>query len=298
MEKTTEIKNSQKEPPDKSDNWLIEITQFTDPYCTWCWGSEPMMRKIKAIYGDQVKISFVMGGLVENFDTFFDSVNNIGGPKMFEQVAAHWEEASGRHGQPVDNQVFFDLKGDFRSTYQASIAYKAAQLQGQKLGNKYLRRLREATSAERKFIHKIKVQVELAEETGLNKESFVQAIESGKAKQKFLEDIKLSRSFGIHGFPTFYVKNRDGTGMFLRGWQPYQTFERVLNKLAGGSLRKDTYQLKEEDILRFISKYKKVSTQEVATLLDIERYTAYEYLNKLESVKSLKAGNDYFWVTV
>jgi len=256
------------------------------------------MRKIKAIYGDQVKISFVMGGLVENFDTFFDSQNNIGGPQMFEQVAAHWEEASGRHGQPVHNQVSFDLKGDFRSTYQASIAYKAAQLQDQELADKYLRRLREATSAERKFIHKIKVQVELAEEIGLNKERFVQAIESGEAKKKFLEDIKLSRSMGIHGFPTFQVNNRDGTGMFLSGWQRYQAFERVFDKLAGDLLKKDTYLLKEEDILKFIGKYKKVSTQEVATLLDIEKHTAYEYLNKLKSVKSLKAGNDYFWVAV
>jgi len=45
MEKTTEIKNSgnEKEFLDKSDNWIIEITQYTDPYCTWCWGSEPIV---------------------------------------------------------------------------------------------------------------------------------------------------------------------------------------------------------------------------------------------------------------
>ncbi len=298
MEKTKEIQNSEKELLDKSDNWLIEITQYTDPYCTWCWGSEPIMRKIMAVYGDQIKISFIMGGLVENFDTFYDPHNNIGGPKKFEQGAAHWKEASGRHGQPVDIQLIFDLKRGFHSTYQASIAYKAAQLQDQELANKYLRRLREATSAERKFIHKINVQIELAEEVGLNKEKFVQTLESGEAKKKFLEDLKLSRSMGIHGFPTFQVKNRDGKEMFLNGWQRYQAFERVFDKFAGNSLKKATYLLKEEDILRFIGKYKKVSTQEVATLLDIEKYTAYEYLNKLKSVNSIKAGNDYFWVAV
>ncbi len=295
MEKTTETKNSEENLPNKGDNWLIEITQYTDPYCTWCWGSEPIMRKIEAIYGDQIKISFVMGGLVENFDTFFDSQNNIGGPEKFQQVAAHWAEASKRHGQPVENQLFLELKGDFRSTYQACIAYKAAQMLDKDLADKYLRRLREATSAEGKFIHKTEVQVELAEEIGFNREEFVQAIESGEAEKKFLEDIKLSRSFGIHGFPTFYMKNRDGKGMFLRGWQQYQTFEEVFKKLTNDSLKKDTYQLKEEDILRFIRKYDKVSTQEVATLLDIERFIAYEYLNKLRSVISIKAGNDYFW---
>ncbi|KKN01036.1 hypothetical protein LCGC14_1131870 [marine sediment metagenome] len=298
MDATTEKNNSNSEKKilDKSDEWIIEITQYTDPYCTWCWGSEPIMRKIKAIYGDQVKISFVMGGLVEDFDTFFDSQNNIGGSKKFEQVAAHWEEASRRHGQPVDHQVFFDLKGDFHSTYQASIAYKAAQLLDQELADKYLRRLREATSAERKQIHKIKIQIELAEEVGLDKEKFIQAIESGEAEKKFIEDLKLSRKSGIHGFPTFNVKSRDGAGKFLNGWQHYQAFERVLTDLAGDSLKKDTYNLKESDILRFIDKNKKVSTQEVATLVGIDKFAAYEYLNKLKSVKSIKAGNDYFWV--
>lgn len=295
MEKTTEIENMEENISKKSDNWLIEITQYTDPYCTWCWGSEPIMRKIKAIYGEQVKISFVMGGLVENFDTFYDSHNNIGGPKKFEQGAAHWAEASGRHGQPVDNQLIFDLKGDFHSTYPASIAYKAAQMQNEVLADKYLRRLREATSAEKRFIHKIDVQLELAENIGLDKEKFINDIESGEAEKKFLEDIKLSRSFGIHGFPTFYVKNRDGKGMFLRGWQQYQNFEILFKKLTNDSLKKDTYQLKEVDILRFIKEFGKVSTQEVATLLDIERFTTYEYLNKLKSVRSIKAGNDYFW---
>ena len=28
---------------DESDEWIIEITQYTDPYCTWCWGSEPII---------------------------------------------------------------------------------------------------------------------------------------------------------------------------------------------------------------------------------------------------------------
>lgn len=295
MEKTTEIENSEENLRNKSDTWLIEITQYTDPYCTWCWGSEPIMRKIKAIYGDQVKISFVMGGLVENIDIFYDSLNNIGGPKMFEQVAAHWAEASGKHGQPVESQLFLELKEDFRSTYQASIAYKAAQMLDNDLADKYLRRLREATSAEGKLIHKTEVQVKLAEEIGYNSEKFVKAIESGEAEKNFREDIKLSRNFGIHGFPTFYVKNRDGKGLFLRGWQQYQTFDQMFKKLVGNSLKMDTYQLNEKDILRFIRKYEKVSTQEVATLLDIERLTAYEYLNKLKSVRSIKAGNDYFW---
>ena len=237
-----------------------------------------------------------MGGLVENIDIFYDLHNNIGGPRKYEQGAAHWAEASGRHGQPVDNQLIFDLKKDFHSTYPASIAYKAAQMQDRELADKFLRRMREATSAEKMLIHKIEVQVELAEEIGLLREKLVLDIKSGEAEKKFLEDLKRTRSFGIHGFPTFQVKNKKGKELFLNGWQNYQTFERVFQKLTGGSLKKENYFLKEEDVLRFIKKFEKVSTQEIAVLFDIDRNKAYKYLNKMESVRKIEAGNDRFWV--
>jgi predicted DsbA family dithiol-disulfide isomerase len=31
----------------------IEITEFTDPYCTWCWGSEPVLRHVLEAYDDR-----------------------------------------------------------------------------------------------------------------------------------------------------------------------------------------------------------------------------------------------------
>ena len=49
----------------------IEIIEYTDPYCTWCWGSEPVLRHLQEAYGDQLSIRFVMGGLVEDSRTFY-----------------------------------------------------------------------------------------------------------------------------------------------------------------------------------------------------------------------------------
>ena len=162
------------------DSSLIELIEFTDPYCTWCWGSEPVLRKIEEVYGEQVKISYTMGGLVADMDTFHDSVNRIGGSKWYEQVAAHWVDASKRHGMPVDEKVFFDLKDSRFSTHPACIAYKSAQLQNEELANRFLRRMREGTAAERRDIQRLDVQTELIEETGLKADRFVEDIRSGK----------------------------------------------------------------------------------------------------------------------
>jgi protein-disulfide isomerase-like protein with CxxC motif len=70
---------------------IIELIQFTDPVCTWCWGSEPLLGKLEARFGEQVRSSFVMGGLVRDIREFYDDANDIGGtPEAAnEQIARH-----------------------------------------------------------------------------------------------------------------------------------------------------------------------------------------------------------------
>ena len=51
-------------------NNVIEIIEFTDPVCIWCCGSEPVLRKLETRFGEQVKISFVMAGLVKDITSF------------------------------------------------------------------------------------------------------------------------------------------------------------------------------------------------------------------------------------
>ena len=41
----------------------VEIIEFTDPVCTWCWGSEPKVRKLETVYGDRIRVRYVMGAL-------------------------------------------------------------------------------------------------------------------------------------------------------------------------------------------------------------------------------------------
>ena len=76
---------------------MIEIIEFTDPVCTWCWGSEPILRKLETRYSNDIKIGFVMGGLVKDMNDFQDEFNGIGGEndlsKVNEQIASHWIKA-------------------------------------------------------------------------------------------------------------------------------------------------------------------------------------------------------------
>lgn len=266
------------------------VTEFTDPFCTWCWGSEPILRRIQEVYGDQVRIEFVMGGLVEDFESFHDATNDISRPK---QVAPHWEEASERHGMPVDASVWTG-ENPPQSTYPANTAYKAAEFQGTTIAHRYLRRLREAVASEDKNLQKRAVLVELADEIGLDVEQFEQDLESGRAKEAFKEDVRYARANGVRGFPTFHIERIDtGEERWLHGYRPFSTFEAVFEEIAPDLKTEEPRPLRT-----FVAQHGRVATKEVAEVYGLTRTEALERLRKLEDAGAAQAvewGNGYFW---
>jgi len=277
---------------------VAQIICYTDPYGTWCWGSEPILGKIKEVYGHQVRISYRMGGLVEDITTFADPGNAIGGENWYRQVADHWVEASSRHGMPVDEQVFFDIKDDWKSTYLASIAFKAAQVQGEELGNRYLRALRVAASAQRKAIHRLDIQLELASEIGLDLGRFQKDIESGAAQKAFQEDLQECRAKGARGFPSYSIRNSRGQEMMLGGYTSFKTFETWLDELSGGQLIKKELALELAQAHEYITRNGKVAPKEISTVFDVTLEEAGQFLENLvekEILQKNKAGNGYLY---
>lgn len=282
----------------EADTHILELVQYTDPYCTWCWGSEPVMRHIEEVYGGQVRFGFVLGGLVKDISAFYDPLNRIGGADMSRQVADHWREASERHGMPVDADVWLDMKNDFRSTWPANIAVKAAQLVDEEPAARYLRRLREAAAAERLPIHRRPVQVELAEEVGLDRERFVAVLDSGEAEAAFQEDLRECRRKHITGFPSFLIRNRQGEELMFFGFQPFSEFQMLFGRLAGEELAARQPVADDESIVSFARRYGKVAPREVAEVFSLDAGEADQRLRRLagEGMLSLRpAGNGAFY---
>ncbi len=275
----------------------IEVISYTDPYCTWCWGSEPILRKLEEVYGDQLTISYVMGGLVEDMRKFSDPGAGIGGELWYKQVADHWLEASERHRMPVDEQICYDIKDDVFSTYPAGIAFKAAQFQGKENGNRYLRRLREAGAAERLVIQNTDVQGNLAEEIGLDRDKFLEAIENGKAEKAFREDLKECREKGVRGFPTFLLRGNEKE-ILLRGYSSYVIFENWFKELTNNKIEAKELKGESTDVYSFISKYGKAAPMEVAIVYELSLADSEKLLKEM-TLKGLitetKAGNGFFY---
>ena len=275
------------------ENPIIDIVSYTDPYCTWCWGSEPILRKIQEVYGEQIHLRFVMGGLVKDMRQFNDSGAGIGGKYWYKQVADHWLEASSRHKMPVEEQIYYDIKDEIFSTYPASIAFEAARLQGEDLALLYLRRLREGAAAERKAIQRFQVQVELAAELGLDIKRFTTDIQSGKAAILFQDDLLECRNKGVQGFPTFLVSNGENE-VLLRGYNSYETITNWIHELSNGQLEQKTLIGESPHIFDFISLYGKSAVIEIATVFDLDFQHAENLLSEMADktiVVAEKAGN-------
>lgn len=279
------------------DRAVLEIIEYTDPYCTWCWASEPVLRKISEVYDGQVRIDFVMGGLVKDIKQFYDAANDIGGDNWYASVASHWLEASKRHGMPVDERIWYDIKDEFVSTYPACLAFKAAQIQDDDLAKEFLRKMRESAAAGRKSIHRIEVQARLAEDTGLDSEKFIKDAAGNAANEAFEQDLQQCLSMGVRGYPTFLIKNRDGDQRLMPGYHQYDAMLTIMHDLAKGQLVSIKLTPDEAGIMEFISKYKKVTPKEISVVFDITTDETMKTISILENKNQITikaAGNGHF----
>jgi predicted DsbA family dithiol-disulfide isomerase len=263
------------------------VTQFTDPMCTWCWGSEPVLRHLRTAYGDRLRFRFVMGGLIEDFETFYDARNDISEPS---EVGPHWREASEQHGMPVNTRIF--ETDPARSTYPASEAFVAARQQDRDRAHRFLRRLREAYATEVRNVNRREEQVALAEAVGLDADAFEAALDDGTAQAGFEADLDRTREAGVRAFPTYHVTGPAGERR-LDGYQSFADLTAALDAVATSLERTSP-----PPVASFVAEYGPVATREVTEVYDLASGKARQTLQSLVDEGRLRRerrGTGFFW---
>lgn len=282
-----------------SKRHTLELLAFTDPVCTWCWGSEPVLRKLQVWYGDQIRIVPVMGGLVEDIRAFYDRANDIGGdPEQANaQIARHWLEASARHGMPVEIEGFRLFSAETVSTFPQNIAYKAVELDSPELAPRFLRRMREASSAEARETGKRSVLIELANEVGVDVATFIERQNDGSAEQAFLSDRELIGRYRARGFPTFLLRWNNGE-LLLRGYQTFRQFQAVISTLTELLLVVTDPEKTTDALFEFLKAYDRAAEVELMEVFDLTRTELAELLTASglkNRIRFIPAGNGGFW---
>src|SRR3990172_5336593 len=258
----------------------LRVTWYTDPHNVWCWGFEPMMRRLEVVYPDAVEVEIRMGGLFEDFTPVREQWARMSGGRWTESVRAFFDAVAAHHRMPMAADLMLAAADDFTSTWPACIAAKAAELQGPEKGRRYLRALREAWCLDGRGIHRTTVQTDVARETDLDVDAFANALEDGRAGGPFRE----GRQGG------------DACGG-INGWLPWEVFEDVMRQVAPGLVAK-TLSPTEASVVDLMRRYARCATREIAAILGVPDDDAEIFLEELEGTGQIErkvVGHGLVW---
>lgn len=264
----------------------VRVTEFTDPYCTWCWGAEPLVRRLRETYRDQLSVEYVMGGLAEDFGQFSDPV---GGAEAGE-VAPHWQAAAQQHGMPVDVSLWREDPPS--SSYPACVAYEAATFQDRECAHAFLRRMREAGLAGGANLEREETLVDLAAEVGLDVDRFRADLDGERARAAFEADLEAADEHGACSFPTFLVEV-EGTTELLRGYRPFPAFDKLFTE-AGA----DLVAHEPREVAELVDAYGRIAPREVAEIRGVSSDAARARLDALVDagdVRRVDAGTGFLY---
>ena len=247
----------------------ITVVYFTDPICSTCWGIQPQLRKLELEYDKFVHIEFKMGGLLPSWDNF-----NRHGITKPSDVATHWEEVCAQYEMPINKNIW--LEDPLPSSYPPSIAFKAAQLQDTGKAVMFLRRIREMVFLEKKNIIKKEHLFTAAFDVGLDAARLLRDLE-GKAQGLFREDLVLSNILDVKELPTLFFSNNKGMQLSLHGYQPYESFENILQALSP-SIEKQQY---KKDAKSLFERFETMTTKEFSFFRNETEFESQHALRKL-----------------
>ncbi|NEW00761.1 DsbA family protein [Bacillus megaterium] len=248
----------------------LEIYVFVDPLCPECWALEPILKKLQIEDGQLLSLKHVLGGNLQQL--------NIGAQQKFEHIAKSWEKTGSRSGMSCDGNLW--LENPIDTPYAASIAIKAAGLQGKKQGIRFLRRLQEVVFLEKQNVTEESVLIQCAKHVGLDVDEFVKDLHSDYAAKAFQCDLKITSEMDVDEIPTlvFFNEKVEEEGIKISGYYSYETYVHIIKEM----LEIDPDPACLPPLRSFLSYFQFVASKEVAVVYGLSLEEAEKELKKLQ----------------
>ncbi|PLS15455.1 dithiol-disulfide isomerase [Bacillus sp. M6-12] len=264
----------------------IEIYIFIDPLCPECWAMEPILKKLQIEYGRFFSIKHVLSGKLASL--------NLRNSKSYESIAQVWEKTASRSGMSCDGNLW--LEKPISAPYSASIAIKAAELQGRKLAIRFLRKLQELLFLEKEDISDMDVLKECAKIAGLDVDEFLIDINSASAAKGFQCDLKITSEMEVNEIPTlvFFSQFIEEEGIKVSGMYPYEVYVQILREM----LNETPEPAAPPSLETFMSNFKLVATKEISVVYNMNKEEVEREMKKLvlkQIVERIPAKFGTFW---
>ncbi len=220
----------------------IAVIHFADPWCWWSWGLEPVVQRLKEVYGDQVEIVYKMGGITDSTANWRKEYN-----VEEDDALRSWIRDSGSiTGMNVDPESY--LKSGVQSTWPACVAVKAAQLQGEEIGERFYRKLMEANLLESRNGSHETTYLSLAKQVGLDEAQLKRDISSGKARELFEKDKK---EMNVNFLTLTYINRKTGKTRNIEGVFTSAEHQKAVEELSSAEPTRKT----PVDILEYLDRH-------------------------------------------
>src|SRR6059036_3610403 len=155
----------------------ITVYHAAAPTCSWSWGYEGVMNRLKLIYGDQVAFELMSLCVWEDFEEYLKEYElDLAGMHKWEK------EIAGLLGLPISTGLPRDKIPD--NVFPASLATMAAYRQGAERGGRYLREVLRRSCVEAQDVSKRPVLQDAARSAGLDLKKFERDLRDKKGLKK------------------------------------------------------------------------------------------------------------------
>jgi predicted DsbA family dithiol-disulfide isomerase len=249
------------------------VRYYTDPACPASWAAEPALRRLKVEFGEDVRFTYVMGGLARRFE-------------RPEALIVPWLDVAERSRMPVDPRLWSEAPPS--SSYPACMAVKAAAEQGDEAADRYLRALREGFFCFRRKLDGPEALVEAARSAGLDAARFRVDLESNATVEAFGADLEERRELADRELP--FLRFGDE---LLSASAPYPEWRAAA--LAAGATPSEAPKPAPLDV---VQRFGRVASVEVESVCDLAGPVARAQLWRLATewrVKPVRVLTGVLW---
>lgn len=262
----------------------LEIIQYTDPMCIWCYAMEPAIRKLQTVLGDQLVYRNVCGLLVGDVRQIIgnDEYSDIRFAQLKNQMKGHFTDAASCSGVPVDPSWLNEAKKEDVTSLPMTLAFEAIKLQNPKRADEFLWECRANSHARKTIMSRRENVIALAEKFVADKDQFLKDFDGAAARNALEKDLEACHSKNIHSFPTMELV-WEGKSYIVNGYRSYPDLVSIIQKVTDGQLHFEEPVYSMEAVLDFIHQFKTVTGADLKLMYSLSSEELEALVQKLVS---------------
>ncbi|SOB91702.1 predicted DsbA family dithiol-disulfide isomerase [Ureibacillus xyleni] len=227
----------------------IELYIFIDPLCKKALKMQSMLRKLQLEYDHYFTWRYVLSTKLASLNSLRRTKGCMTGAEL-----------------------------DITHPALPSIAIKAAELQGKRASCRYLLKLQEHALLNTKDVTSYAVLIDIAKETNLDIDEFINDFGSKEAARAFQCDLHITREMDVDEVPSIVFFNEciEDEGLKVSGMYAYEVYVQILQEMINDTITCQTLPTIDELFSRFHS----LTTADVAEIYSISEQDAERELKK------------------